>query len=556
MLLLPYLSLAQGTIGDTDVESFRMSGSISSVAHGYTTTLDANRRAPWGNVTTANLNFSAYGFRSGLNVLYNTDQSQFRQNINSVQFDAAWQWLQVSAGDVSPAISNYGLRGVTMRGGHIRMNPGRFLFEAAGGRSQRKVMLSNDRAFREPAFERWTAAGKIGVGRQNRSYFHLSSHYSRDERHSLGNAGLITPSENLTVTPDMRISMFGGRFNVQGEITGSVFTRDLNSKKVPVDEVLPEFFAKLYKPTTSTRVTYAGRTQAELSLTRFSVTAGYERIQPGFQSLGLSRIRDDQQRINVSPSMRFFHGRLNVSANVIQGRDNLLGNRLQTQSSRTLGTNIQAALTQRLMVITSYSWYQNDISTDDNVQTRDGLIDQLQNSHTLMLQPSLNIISGDYSHSVSVTGTYMTLKNELSRADLQDMSAETITAAVSYSIVLPTGLTLNSTGNYMVNDSGRFTSNTYGITVGGSYAVFQRSLNINLNTGANISTSEVKPVTADRAANKNSMLQLNANLNASYRVTARDSFNFLIRTRNNQAIEGDAGDYTELESSLRYQRTF
>jgi len=554
---------AQGS-ADTDganLQPLSVNGSIGFTAQAYRASGIENRRAPGLAQGTANLNFSALGFRSGINLLYSTDQSQLRQNMNNLSFDASWRWMQFSAGDISPTFSTYGLRGTTIRGGHFKATPGNILLEFVGGRSQRAVRISPEQGFREPAFERWTVAGKVGVGRENSTHFHLSTHYSIDEKQSLDQVGNITPQENLTITPNVQIDFFGGRFSIQSEVTASAFTRDLNSTQIPTGDIVPGFAANLYKPTASTRITYAGEAQAELTLDRFGMTAGYERIQPGYRSLGLSRIRDDQQRILFNPTARFFENRLNVSTNVVLGRDNLLGNRLQTQKNRTIGTTIQASLSEQLMLNTSYNLYTNNVSSDSDGSADNGMFDQQQVSHTIMLQPTLTFLAGEHTHNISTTVSYMTISNEFSGGAggvARDMSSETITTALSYSLTLPMGLSVNASGNYLTNDSDQFTSNTIGMNLGSSYAFFNRSLSISVNGGMNLNTNERQGFGGDISSERitNTIRQLTANMNAGYRLSRYDTLNLTLRTRNNQSIEGAAVNFSEMEANFRYQRGF
>lgn len=544
----------------SDLRPLTVNGSVGFMVQGYTASGIRNRRAPGLAQGTADVDFSVLGFSSGINLLYSTDQSSLRQNMNKLRFDSSWKWLQISAGDVSPTFSRYGLRGVTIRGGHVQVTPGNFLMEFTGGRSQRAVRVSLEEGFREPAFERWTVAGKIGVGRESSSHFHLSTHYSIDDTQSLEQAGTITAQENLTMTPNFQMDFFGGRFSISSEVTASAFTRDLSSTEISVGDYVPGFIANLYKPTASTRITYAGEAEAALSLNRFGLTTGYERIQPGYRSLGLSRIRDDQEKIRLNPSVRLFQNRLNITANLAFGRDNLTGNRLQTQSNQTLGANVQASLSEKLMLNASYNLYTNEVKSDGETATDNGLINQQQASHNIMLQPTLTFLTGEHTHSISTTASYMTISNEftgMGSTGANEMRSETITTALSYSLTFPVGLSINTSGNYLINESDRFSSNTLGFNAGTSYAFFNRSFTLSVNAGMYQNSNERMAAGGANGVNfTNVNRQLTANVNAGYRLGNKNTFNLTVRSRSNQAVEGTGTGYSELEARFRYQRGF
>lgn len=129
-------------IEGSNLEPFSIDGSIGFEAKAYRASGIENRRAPGLAQGTASIDISSFGFSTAINLLYSTDQSELRQNMNQIGFDASWQWLRLRAGDINPEFSKYGLRGVTIRGGHLRLNPGNFLFELTGGRSQRAVNIS------------------------------------------------------------------------------------------------------------------------------------------------------------------------------------------------------------------------------------------------------------------------------------------------------------------------------------------------------------------------------------------------------------------------------
>jgi hypothetical protein len=250
-------------IEGSDIRPFTASGSIGIKANGYTANGIENRRAPASLQTNANLNFSVFGLSSGLNLLYSTDQSGLRQNMNNLSFNASWEWVRVQAGSVSPSFSTYGLSGATIRGGYITATPGNWLIEVSGGQSRRKVEFQVEEGFRDPSYERWTAAGKVGYGGENNSHFYLSSHYSVDKVSNLNsdnNSLEITPKENLTLTPDAQISLFEGVFTLSSQVTVSAYTRDLNSAVLPIESAgIPSFVSDVFRPRTSSRVNYAGK---------------------------------------------------------------------------------------------------------------------------------------------------------------------------------------------------------------------------------------------------------------------------------------------------------
>ena len=539
---------------DTDLQPFATSGSISFDANAYTADGIENRRSPTVLRTDVGMNVNTFGFRSGFNINYSTDDTGLRQNMNTISYSATWRWLNIQAGDINTRFSEYSLNGASIRGGYIRAEPGNFLVELIAGRARRAVRPSLEQGFREPAFERWSGGAKLGVGRETGSYFHLSTYYSIDERASLtGEEVEITAQENITITPDFKVDFFDGRFSLESEVTVSAFTRDLGSSPIDLTEIpYPSFLANIYLPRNTTRVNYAGQAFANFISSPFDLTLGYERIQPGFISHGLSRTRDDHERISLSPSFRMLNNRVNLQSNIVLGRDNLLGSRLQTQSDTNINTNLQIMFTDYFSLNTNYDLFLNDVTPQD-----DQGFEQSQVSHNIMVQPSFNFRTGDYSHTFSISGSFMTIENTFSDDVLGDDSSlsETISGNANYSIRFPGGLSANLSGNYMVNTSGQADITNVGVNAGTSYAFFDRSLTLSVNGGYSQNSVE-REMFNGAGTDVNSIQQITGTINASYRLSSKDSLTLTVRTRVNSVREGTGSEFQELEGAFRYQRTF
>ena len=545
---------------DSDIRPFTASGGIGVTANAYTADGIQNRRAPAVLKTSANLNFSLFGLSSGLNLLYSTDQSGLRQNMNNLSFDASWKWLAVQVGTVSPDFSEFGLSGTTLRGGYIEATPGNWEIQLSAGQSKRKVEFKTQQGFREPAFERWTAGGRLGYAGDNDSHFFISTHYSADRKNSLDDPQSITPKENLTITPDAQLSMFDGKFTLASEVTFSAFTRDLYSAKLPTEDLgIPSFITNIFQPYTSSRVNYAGNASANLNLNQFGLQLGYERVQPGFESLGVGRVRDDQQNIRIGPSVQLFDNKLSVQSNLTLGRDNLLGTRIQTRRNTSVGTNVQYQLTNMISLSGNYNMLVNDFSSNIDTDTlQQGALGQKQTSHTFMLQPTVTIQRGELTHNVSLSGSYFKTGNEFkgSANSANEYESDTYSSSLSYSLAFPSGFALNTMGNFLMFNSRRSENISTGANVGTSYSLLDRKMNLSLNVGFNQTRNEV-----DRSAQNQSNIilksrQLMLNLSSSYRIFEKGTLSLSVRSRSNNAIRGGGTNYTELEGSFSYRHRF
>ena len=94
---IPVFSQSGSFLDDTDLQPYTAGGSLSLTAGTYTVDGIPNRRAPGLIQANANMNFSLFGLRSGLNVAYSTDDNSLRQNMNTLSYSATWRWLTLQA---------------------------------------------------------------------------------------------------------------------------------------------------------------------------------------------------------------------------------------------------------------------------------------------------------------------------------------------------------------------------------------------------------------------------------------------------------------------------
>jgi len=551
-------SFAQETIGETDIEPYSFSGNIGLQTHAYTTTKDFNRREPLGALFTANAEYSILGFTSGLDIRYSTDTNKLRQNMNRIQFNGSWRWIALSAGDVMPAYSEYGLRGTQLRGGELRLSPGPVYFNFTAGQLNKAIRRPDGAMARQVAFERWMYAFAIGAGDENGSNFDLSGFYGKDNQNSLPDttranlAGTtLLPAENIGLTPKFQLSFFEEAFKIGAETTVSAYTRDQNSPELSTQDVnVPDFLINMFKPRNSTRVTYAGIAHTGLNLDLFSLRAELERIMPGFDSMGLRQIRDDQQTLSLYPSFNLIDGRLTIDGTYMISEDNLLGNRLSTQNRQNLSLNTNARLTDSFSLGGGYSRFLAYTESDEGGGARD----HEQISQIFQLFPGFSFISGGVSHSITLTGVYQAIDIQFPVQNGTELSeSHTITGSLSYGLAMSGGLSLNNSLNYVTGESPGSTFSTAGVSVGAGYAFMEGKMNMNLTLNGSFNTFES---TSAGAAATSENAQLNGNFVTTYRISSDTSFQLNIRSQNNSIVTGDGEGFSELEGRFKFQQRF
>ncbi len=589
LLITPFCLKSQVTdpLPETDITPVTFGGSIGLISEAYTVRgIDARRPPGMGRVTV-NTNFSLFGMSSGFNMIYSTDDNALRQSMNRVNFQGTWRWLTLSAGDVAPRFSKYSLGGVTVRGGLIDINPGLLSVSATAGRTKRAVEFSDMPGFREPSFEQWLYGARLGFGRRGRTQFALSGLYVHDVEESIENWGSLTPAENLSITPEFNLSLFEGAFFLESNLTVSLFSRDVTCDDLDVRDIPgSQYLTAIFTPRSSSRVDYAGEVSANVNAGPVRISGGYERIQPGFMSLGLGRIRSDQEMIRVRPQLRLINGRVSLGGNYTSGRNNLLETRISTTLRQQIGANANLRLTPALNLTLSYMQMENENKPTDMTVPEAFEMHQKQLSRNFMITPTLVIRSGNIAHSLSFNGSYQLLDDKSRAVDegiREGVDFTNLSTGISYGTSLPMGVSLNFSGNLLLNEMGTTTNTGYSFNASAGYGFLERRLTTNITLGWSQNGIEyvqridhedpvtraeyIKGITRQSAKRKDLIegeyivsqwsRQLMMNLSASYRLPNGNPLRFSVRGLINSPSDEEFGQaYDEVHASLRYSHRF
>lgn len=546
----------------------QMEGTVSLLLEGYQASGIVNRRAPGSAQLAANAKFDLFGLKSGLSILYSTDRSGLRQSADRVSYNGSWRFITVEAGDVSPTFSEYGLNAVTLRGAHVALHPGPVILALAGGQSQRPVAPVADFAFREGAYNRMLYAARAGVetsGGDTR--FAISGVMARDDTGSLrgssgvrGVGGGVTPKENLSLSPELRLSFADGRLRLDAEGTVSAITHDTRTTQVDMSGTqMPGFVSDFITPRMGTRVDYATRVGAEWSASTFGLRTGYERVQPGFESLGLAQQRSDQEVLQLRPRVALLQRRLTIDGSFSTARNNLLGQSARTVRRNQLGTSVQARLARTLSISGTIQQMDNTSRAED-AGAADVLGDLRQVARSITLTPTFSLVRGTLVHTATVSISSQTVDDHSDASIPAEVRAaygsSGLNTTATYALALPTGLSFTVTGNHSHTEASSFESRMTALTLGAGHMLFQRRLSMNATAGWSAVSSQLSLGTLSPDAAERRSRQLTSSLTSAYRLPTGDQVRLTLRSMNNSAVAGTGRSYSEYFSTLQYERRF
>lgn len=543
----------------SNIRPFTIGGNASISSQFYNANGIKNRQPSLLGEGTVNVNFSLFGISSGFNLLYSSDNSKLRQSMNKISFSGRWKSIQLSVGTVSPSMSKFGLNGASITGGDLVINPGIFYFEITGGQSKRAVQPDTTSGYRGASYKQMMFAAKIGLGNKGSTHFFISALYAKDDTNSLSNKpDKIKPQENITITPDFEIKLFNNHFHLRGEATVSAYTEDLHSSKLNISKVkIPSFITKIFQPRVSSRINYAANLETGLNFESVDFLLEYTRIQPGFYSLGTSQLRDDQQNFKINTQFRILNNRVMIGGNMSLAKNNLLGDRIVTQRTSNYGLNVNARISNKLNLNSSYTLMVNDVSPNSNFQDtlKNVILKRTQKAQTFLIQPTLIIQTGNIVNSISFSGSFLSIGNNIGNNSNtnQNFNSKTFTSNLSYSISSPSGLTFTLSGNFMSTKS----NNTKNLNLGGNaaitYAFFNRKFPTSLNFGINNNSTKQENGSTN---SQTKLRQVTLNLNMSYRLSKNNSFSFSARLLDNSSIQGTGYSFIESQARFSFSHRF
>jgi hypothetical protein len=387
------------------------SGGISLNQVYYSTGDTLSQRNPYSYTLMANLSLSVYGWSVPLSAVYSNRQWSYHQPFNQFSLHPSYKWIRLHAGYSSMNFSPYTLGGHQFLGGGIELTPDNGLkFSAMIGRLQKRILKASAMEG-EPAYKRIGTGFKAEYA-NNFGSIAIILFYATDDKNSLpvDDSLTITPQENLTLG-------FGGNVNINRSINASLdYSRSILSENTfsPKNDAVKNKIP-FYNYRESTRRFNALKASLNYSSFIGVIGVGYERIDPGYRTLGAYYNNNDFVNYTLNYGGSFLKNRMSLAASFGMQRDNLNGQKEQ-ENTRTIGNlNINLSPIESLGISLFYSNFYNFTNiktTFENINTTNpyGHLDTLgftQISKNLGGSFNLGLRNKDkVNHAVNLTLSY------------------------------------------------------------------------------------------------------------------------------------------------------
>ena len=351
----------------------------------------ARRQPPFNYQLAAGVNFDVLGIQAPFSLALANGNSVYRlPRYGFYGISPGYRWITLHAGDRSLTFSPYSLAGVNFRGAALELRPGKFYLGAMAGRLRRaRIQEAGSIQRLESQFQRLGRGLKLGYEGE-RTQVAVAAFYARDREESVDQPAdtLLKPEENLCLDIELAQAI-SERVGFEFALTRSALTRDHRLPVLPGQSFLRRM-GGLYDVRASTQFAHAYRGEIQFKPPIGQFRFAFERIDPGYRSLGALFFQNDQENFTVGTTLPLFKNRLNLNLNAGVQRNNLNGRQLAA-FQRFVGS---LALGWRASERTNAQLNYSNFSTTNRVRAI---------SVPFVLVDSIVIVQTNHSASASVS---------------------------------------------------------------------------------------------------------------------------------------------------------
>lgn len=468
----------------------------------YTYSADAvSNQQPFTYVAGANVQFKVYSWSLPFTFTYSNKQfthtnPNFR--FNRLSLRPHYKKLKAYIGDFTLSFSPYSLSGFLATGAAVEYSPGKFQVQALYGRFLKAV--AEDTVNRTKPSYRRMGWGVKSVYQHNKKKAGISVFHARDELYSIPplkeTNRELTPREGTVVTMEGEYPV-SKKLIVQTEFAASVVTQDLSYQSPKTTGNSNNLVKKLVGTVNATTAIYhAVKAGLHYTIRQSTVGLSYERIDPGYQTLGSYYSNNDFENMTINLSHALFKGKINFSANAGLQRDDLAQAKQSRMKRVVFSGNINARPGKKTNISLNYSSFQSfttlrtgfeNIVQTSPYENMDSL-NFVQLSQNAALQVSHQLVQRkEQSQTLALQVSYTEAANKKGNEVYNGDVTRLITGNANYSFqFIPQDFNVAASCMYTWNYSA--TASTYavgpGVTIAKSFfkKVLRANAGVNYNT--------------------------------------------------------------------------
>ena len=517
----------------------KISGSISARATLFSSQPSEARQSFTYQLTGA-VNLSLYEL---LNIPLSFNLNNYGANFsypslpNRLSLHPSYKWAKAHIGDVSMSFGSYTLNGHQFTGLGVELSPGRWQVSAMAGRLLKGVGADPNIPSQQVGYERW------GYG--------LKTRYE-GSTFALGGTVFAARDRDGHISFDIDALGIYPKGNIALGLEGSLsLIKDL---KLSLEYGL----SRMQQDLRSTEVSYYHALKADVSYSFVGNTlgVGYERIDPGYATLGAYYFNNDYENLTLNYSRSFFDSKLSLALSGGLQRDDLMGQKQEHNKrfvgSAQVGFTPSEALSASVS-LSSFQSYRNLKSSFDyiNARTPYDNLDTLQFtqlSHSLDADISWRLKQSEaQTQTLSATLSYQEAADRQGRYIQPGQLTRFMNLGTSYSLDL-SALDLTLTGGF--NVSNNYADRKAVLTLGPSLSLAKRFLKKQLSTGLSLSYNETQ-----EAGHRLAQVY-NLRATAGYRFWGKHGLNASVAYQERKLLHAVSSPRSSFTSELSYSYSF
>lgn len=518
---------------------FKISGSISARATLFSSRPSEARQSFTYQLTGA-VNLSLYEL---LNIPLSFNLNNYGANFsypslpNRLSLHPSYKWAKAHIGDVSMSFGPYTLNGHQFTGLGVELSPGKWQVSAMAGRLLKRVDADPNIPSLQVGYERW------GYG--------LKTRYE-GSTFALGGTVFAARDRDGRISFDIDALGIYPKGNIALGLEGSLsLIKDL---KLSLEYGL----SRMQQDLRSTEVSYYHALKADVSYSFVGNTlgVGYERIDPGYATLGAYYFNNDYENLTLNYSRSFFDSKLSLALSGGLQRDDLMGQKQEHNKrfvgSAQVGFTPSEALSASVS-LSSFQSYRNLKSSFDyiNARTPYDNLDTLQFtqlSHSLDADISWRLKQSEaQTQTLSATLSYQEAADRQGHYIQPGQLTRFMNLGTSYSLDL-SALDLTLTGGF--NVSNNYADRKAVLTLGPSLSLAKRFLKKQLSTGLSLSYNETQ-----EAGHRLAQVY-NLRATAGYRFWGKHGLNASVAYQGRKLLHAVSAPRSSFTSELSYSYSF
>ena len=414
--LIAFITTAQDLGNLHSLKPFTTNGSVQLRGIYDNISGTAATRVPYSYILSGNVSFNIYGISMPASFSFSEAERSFRQPFNQFGISPHYKWITVHLGYRNIVFSPYTLAGYTMYGAGVELTPGKFRFGLMYGRLNRATTFDTTTLSLAPvSFTRKAIAAKIGYGSQN-NFIDVSFLKGKDDTTSVRvgknilDSLSVLPAANTVIAVSARLTLLKNIF-LQGDVGTSLYTRDITSP-LSLDSIDDAIIKKIksyaiVNGTSELNTAISGAIGYKAR--SYTLKLQYQRIDPGFQSMGAYFFNNDLESFSFAPSFHLLKNKLRFNGSIGLQHDNVQRQKESTTKKIIGNAMLGADITSHFGLDINYTNFSNN-QLPQTIRFADSL-KIVQTTQNLSINPRYTILGTTASHTIVLSANLMQMND-------------------------------------------------------------------------------------------------------------------------------------------------